>query len=101
MFGLIGSLRMYAFVGLALGAWFIYGWGSEVISNYGNMAKKIERLEHENKLITSRVASYQTLLARRNSAIAASKCKVQIEKWIKDPDLIPGQVNPFKSDSGN
>jgi hypothetical protein len=87
------KLIMYA--GTALVAWFIYGWGFEVINRYTEMPKTIQRLERDNTLITTRVASYRTLLARRDAAIAASKCSAQIQDWVKNPDTIPTEFNPF------
>lgn len=79
----------------AIALYFAYGWGKQVIDNYSGMAAKIATLERDKRNIESRVASYQTLLARRDAAIAASKCKVQIETWVKNPDTIPTPFDPF------
>lgn len=97
---LFGSLKLYFYMALAVGAWFLYGWGNMIIQNYSDMQASITRLERDKTLITSRVASYQTLLARRDAAIEASKCKAQIKAWIKDPDTIPNSKNPFDPNSG-
>ena len=94
LFGL-SYLRLGLSAALLVGLWFAYGWGSEVISNYGGMAAKIERLERDKKLIESRVASYQTLLARRDAAIDASRCKDTIRDMVKNPDKIPTPWDPF------
>lgn len=94
LFGL-SYLRMGLLGGFALVAWLAYGWGSEIITNYGNMAAKIERLERDKRNVESRVASYQTLLARRDAAIEASACKVVIQDWVKNPDKIPTKWDPF------
>ena len=99
MFGL-GYIKIGALIGVAAVTWFAYGWGKQIIDNYGAMAVKIERLERDKSLIESRVASYQTLLARRDAAIAASRCEEQIKKFIKDPDLIPNPRKAFPSDQG-
>lgn len=88
--------RLIAFGVMALAAWFAYGWGLQVIDNYTEMPKKIERLERDKALIESRVKSYQTLMARRDAAIAASKCKDTIQHWVKNPDEIPTPFDPFK-----
>ncbi len=94
MFG-FPYIRVGILTVLALAAWYVYGWGSEIISNYGAMAAKIEKLERDNLLISTRVASYQTLMARRDAAIEASKCKAQIKDWIRNPDKIPTKWDPF------
>jgi hypothetical protein len=98
-FGLFG-LRMLPYAALGLAIWFAYGWGSQIIQNYSDMAMQIERLERDKKLIDSRVESYKTLLARRDAAIAASTCKAKIEYLIKNPDKIPSTKSPFPTDGG-
>jgi hypothetical protein len=92
------GLIPYALVGVAL--WFVYGWGSQVVENYGAMAKTIQRLERDKALIESRVDSYKTLLARRDAAIAASNCKAKIEYYVKNPEKLPQKSNPFQSEGG-
>lgn len=89
------SIRLIGLASGAIALWFAYGWGSEIISNYTGMAKKIERLERDKRLITSRIASYKTLLARRDAAIEASKCRAQLKHWLKNPDEIPTKFDPF------
>lgn len=105
MLQLLGlSLGTARLLGLGVGAialWFVYGWGSQIIENYTEMPKKIERLERDKALIESRVESYKTLLARRDAAINASRCREQIKKWVKDPDSIPNTSDPFKINGGN
>lgn len=92
---------VYVLLVLGVVGWFAYGWGFAVINNYSTMAAKIERLERDKKLIDSRVESLRTLLERRDAAIAASQCRVQIQTWIKDPDRIPGfRKDPFNPDAG-
>lgn len=88
-------LRLIWIIGPAVVAFFVYGWGSQIITNYTEMPKQIQQLKRDKALILSRVGSYQTLLARRDAAIEASQCKVQIQKWIKDPDTIPTPFDPF------
>lgn len=95
MLGAFSSIRLLGLGAIALAAWFAYGWGLEVISNYGEMAAKIQKLERDKVLIESRVASYKTLMARRDAAIEASQCKTQIERWVKNPDEIPTKWDPF------
>jgi len=95
MLGIFTWLRLG---GLAVGAialWFAYGWGVEVIGSYRSMASEIALLKRDKALIESRVASYKTLMARRDAAIEASKCKAQIQYWVKNPDEIPTKFDPF------
>jgi len=95
MFGIFTWVRLLGMGAVAIAVWYGYGWGSQIITNYTEMPKKIERLERDKALIETRVKSYQTLLARRDAAIAASKCSAQIEHWIKNPDQIPTKFDPF------
>lgn len=88
-------LRLFGLVGSAIALWFVYGWGSQIITNYTEMPKRIQQLERDKALIESRVKSYQTLMARRDAAIEASKCKEQIQHWVKNPDEIPTKFDPF------
>lgn len=93
----LSYIRLGIIGALLVAGWFAYGWGSQVISNYGGMAAKIERLERDKALIESRVKSYQTLMARRDAAIEASRCKDQIQHWVKNPDEIPTPFDPFSN----
>lgn len=88
-------LRLFGLVGSAIALWFVYGWGSQIITNYTEMPKRIQQLERDKALIESRVKSYQTLMARRDAAIEASKCKEQIQYWVKNPDEMPTKFDPF------
>lgn len=88
-------LRPAGALAAILAIWFAYSWGVTVIRTYNDNISKIALLERDLKLVNSRVASYQTLNARRDAAIAASKCKTQIEYWLKNPDEIPTKFDPF------
>lgn len=99
MFGL-GYVKIGILLCVGVITWFGYGWGKQIITNYGEMAAKIERLERDKALIESRVSSYQTLLARRDAAIDASRCADQIKKFIKDPSLIFDPKKPLTPDVG-
>lgn len=52
-------------------------------------------LRRDLALRDSREASLRRLIQRRDDAIEASKCKTQIKKWLKNPDLIPKKFCPF------
>lgn len=95
MLGMFTYVRLIGLVGMGLAVWFLYGWGHQVIANYTEMPKTIQRLERDKALLESRVTSYQTLMARRDAAIEASKCKAQIQHWIKNPDEMPTKFDPF------
>lgn len=96
----LGWIRM-AGIGMLAGAlFFIYSWGSQIITNYGNMASEIAMLKRSNALINSRVNSYKILMERRDAAIAASRCAESIQKMVKNPDTIPRKTDPFVPGSG-
>lgn len=96
-------LQYLRFGGLIAGAavaFLVYSWGAQIITNYGQMAAQIERLQRDNTLILSRVDSYKTLLERRDAAIAASRCAEAIRAMIKNPDTIPRPSTPFVPGGG-
>lgn len=97
---MLAYLKLTAFLATLVAGYFAYGWGSQIIENYGAMSAKIALLERDKLLITSRVDSYKTLLARRDAAIAGSKCVRQIEGFLKNPDTIPKKLTPFNADNG-
>lgn len=90
---------MYIYGALALGAVFIYGWGSGIIENYNDMTGRIAKYEHAAELTIARDAAHADQLKRRDDAIAASKCAAQIKNFIKNPDLLV-KPDPFKNDGG-
>lgn len=77
---------------------FYFGWTNvqSVVDRYTAMSGKIERLSHENALLTSRLSSYNLRIARRDDAIAASKCATDIKRWIAHPEDLPQKFDPFK-----
>lgn len=97
---LVGLPRLIGGGLLALVIWFAYDAVHTVIDNYTAMGAKIERLEHTNSLLTSRLDSYNLRIARRDEAIAASKCRATIQDWIKNPDKIPHKSDPFAAQGG-
>lgn len=99
---MFSSIKIGLLLAAVVGGWFLYGWGSQVVANYGAMAAKIERLQRDAALRETRLASRQTMIERRDAAIDASKCKAQIRAWIKDPDMLPGfRKDPFTPNAGN
>lgn len=82
----------------AVGVAVFLAW-SFVTSFSGDYRAAIEenaRLRHEASLTASREASHRRMIDRRDAAISASKCAVQIKRWVSHPDEIPSSgVNPF------
>lgn len=89
------TLRALAAVAALFMAYLVYGWGANIVNTYNNNIARVTELERDNKRIESRVASLRTLIARRDAAIAASKCSAQIGRWLKNPDEIPTKFDPF------
>ena len=73
----------------------VYGGFSYTTSanKIATQAAELATLSRSYALLQSRVNSYQTLLARRDAAIEASKCKATIQSWIKDPSKLPKKVD--------
>lgn len=69
------------------------GWN--FVTKYQQMSGQIVTLQHDIDLRDGREASFRRMLDRRDAAINASKCKVQIQNWVKNPDNIPKPFNPF------
>jgi hypothetical protein len=85
--GAIGLIAVYL----------IYSTGQSIVTRYTTMSGIVEKLSHENALITSRLASYQQRIDRRDQAIEASRCSETIKDMVKHPDNIPTPFDPFKS----
>lgn len=94
------SIKLGIAAALLVAGWFVYGWGIEVINHYNALQIQNTTLKRDKALIESRVASYQTLLARRDAAIAASQCKAQIQYYIKNPERIPNLKDAFRTNEG-
>ena len=99
LFSLLGGARVYLYLGLAVALWFVYGWGSSIISTYNSNIVLVTKLQRDAALRESRLASKQAVIERQRAAIDASKCKAQIDKLLKDPDLLKKR-DVFNPDSG-
>jgi hypothetical protein len=88
-------IRMGLMIATLFGGYFVYGVATNWLSEYGAANQKLAMCERDNRMLESRVKSWQLLKERRDEAIAASACKGQIEDWIKNPDEIPKPFNPF------
>lgn len=99
LYAFLAPFRVYLLAALAVGAWFIYGWGSEIIHTYNNNIARITKLERDATLRESRLAVKQTVIERQRAAIDASKCKAQIDRFLKDPDLLK-KLDPFQINGG-
>lgn len=93
--GLIGIPRLIGLLGIGAVAFFVWGNVQSVIDRYTDMSGKIATLERNNKLLTSRLDSYNLRISRRDEAIAASQCKEKIQYWLRHPDEIPKPFDPF------
>ncbi len=92
---LVGIPRLVGLLSLGAVAFFAWGTVQSVIDRYSEMGGKIATLERNNKLLTSRLDSYNLRISRRDEAIAASQCKDKIQYWLRHPDEIPKPFNPF------
>ena len=86
--GIASYIRIGLLIAFVVAVYLAYQWGSDIITTYNENIVKVARLEREATLRESRLASKQTVIERQRAAIDASKCKAQIDKWIKDPDLL-------------
>lgn len=69
------------------------GWS--LVTNLRDQQDVIAELRRKADLTDSREASYVRRIERRDAAIAASACKAQIERWVRNPDEVPQPFNPF------
>lgn len=95
MFGILGYIRLFGL--LAAGLVAFIGWSSvqSVITNYTEMSGTITALKKEKSLLDARMLSYERRISRRDDAIAASKCAVQIKDWVSHPEKLPEKFDPF------
>lgn len=87
--------RLIGLAVLALTVFFAWTNVQSVITRYTNMSGEIATLRREKNLLSSRLVSYNLRIARRDEAIAASKCADTIKRWVSHPDEIPKPFNPF------
>jgi hypothetical protein len=78
------------FVGVATFAW-------SMMDSYRDAITENVKLKAEIVKYDGRLASYKRMWERRQAAIDASACKVQINKWVRNPDDIPKPFEPFKN----
>lgn len=97
LLSLFGWGKIAVLAGVAIIGFIGYSSVQTVISNYSEMSAKIERLEHKSNLFKQREISYKRRIARRDMAIAASKCNKTISRWVRNPSEIPKKFDPFKN----
>ena len=95
MLGIVSNIRLLILVGSLVGGWFLWGVANNWISEFGMAHQNLAMCKRDKALIESRVESLRVLKDRRDEAIAASRCKSQIQHWIKNPDEITKPFNPF------
>lgn len=61
----------------------------------GTQAARIVELEREVTKRDSKLFAEAGRIERRDRAISNSKCKVDIENWIRHPELMPEPFDPF------
>lgn len=91
MFGLSGIF----FGGLGIAALFAVSLAHWLPAHISDLSRQLAEEKHQVELIDARATAYQRGNERRDAAIAASKCKDQIQYWVRHPDEIPGQFDPF------
>ena len=91
------SIINYVSIAVAL---FCIGAGYTLVTDYRDMNTQLVAAKAEVAKRDGRLASYERMVARRDAAIDASKCKPQIREWVKNPDNIPVPFNPFNQLSG-
>ncbi len=74
---------------------FLGGFGWNFVTSIKDQAATITQLQHQVDLDKGTLDSYKRMVDRRDAAIKASKCSVQIAAWVKNPDSIPVPFNPF------
>jgi hypothetical protein len=62
--------------------------------NVAELQAQVASLTQEKDLYLARANAYMGMKQRRDAAIEASDCKVDIRAMIKDPDKIPKPWNP-------
>lgn len=74
---------------------FVASAGYTFVTGYRDQASTISQLQHDVAMKDARLVSYKRMIDRRDDAINASKCTVQIKQWVSNPDLLPKKFDPF------
>jgi len=74
---------------------FAYTFGTSYVTQFSQLSSQVANLKRDLALRDGREASFRRMIDRRDAAIDASKCKVEIRKWVNNPDTIPRAFNPF------
>lgn len=80
---------------VGIGSFIVWNWGDNVIRTYSNNISKIATHEAEIEKYKRREESALRQRDRRDDAINASKCKDQIQDWVRNPHKIPKPFDPF------
>lgn len=98
-FSLIRTLLFVAPIVASLGyAWITNQSAGASLSKVADLGGKVASLQRDIKLRDARELALRHRLKVRDDAIEQSKCKVTLEKWVKDPSLIPKKFKPFDGD---
>lgn len=82
---------------LGVVAYFVVsGMGSQIASQATTISELKRTLEQRDAKLLAEAGR----IDRRDRAISASKCKAQIEDWIRHPEKVPDPFDPFTKNSG-
>ena len=95
---IFGTWKIYAIVGVVIALVAFFGWTAikSFPASLVRAGQQIQVLERKNELAESKIKAYMRAQERRDAAINASPCKAQIQRWMKNPDEVPGQFKPFE-----
>lgn len=90
--------KIYAVIAVVIGLVAFFGWTAikAFPAQLVEAGQRIKALEKKNELAEAKIRAYMRAQERRDAAIKASPCKAQIERWMKNPDSLPGQFKPFE-----
>ena len=95
----LALIRMFAFAapisGSLIYAYFTHMNAQAALGKVADLGGEVASLKRDIELRTARESALRWRLKVRDDAIEQSKCKATLEKWVKDPSLIP---KPFKQD---
>ncbi len=82
-------------IGIIVVAVATFAWS--MVDTFKTTLQENVTLKAQIKVYDGRLASYKRMIDRRQAAIDASKCKDQINRWVRNPDDIPQKFEPFKN----
>lgn len=74
----------------------IWHYNKTWVNSYNKSFSTIASLRSEVNKLKQREVSYRRQIERYKAAAAASQCAAQIDKGVRNPDLIPKKWNPHE-----